>query len=207
MKSFGAFIRELVSDWSSGITGAASIPFTLLCLFASGKAQRIGYAVTAAVLLLFSAYRTWLKEYSRANSQSDRADEALAKPRITAAEWQALAEQFKLPHSNTRADYQTMDGITTWSVVVDPNCAALCRKAGAMLRNTPILFASMQPPVSDGADDEARWLEYLRQRFGADSSNYGMNPDTNKIVAWFGSVSSIHHRSAIACTEFSAALI
>lgn len=53
----------MFSEWGSGLSGPASVPFAILALFASGAVQKAAYAVLATLLALFSAYRIWIKEH------------------------------------------------------------------------------------------------------------------------------------------------
>jgi len=63
MNKIRPFFVSMFSEWGSGLSGPASVPFAVLALFASGTVQKAAYGVLAAVLLLFSAYRIWLKEH------------------------------------------------------------------------------------------------------------------------------------------------
>ncbi len=64
MGSVRLFFRSMFSELVSGLTGAASVPFTVAALWVSSHAQRVLYGSLAGVLLLVSAYRIWLKERS-----------------------------------------------------------------------------------------------------------------------------------------------
>jgi hypothetical protein len=57
------FFESMFSELGSGLTGVASIPFTVAALWVSNHVQRVLYGSLAGGLLLFSAYRIWLKEH------------------------------------------------------------------------------------------------------------------------------------------------
>jgi hypothetical protein len=57
------FFASMFSEWGSGLSGPASVPFVILALFAPSAVQKAAYGVLAVLLGLFSAYRIWLKEH------------------------------------------------------------------------------------------------------------------------------------------------
>lgn len=63
MGQFRPFVKSMFSELVSGLTGVASIPFTVAALWVSSHVQRVLYGSLAGSLLLFSAYRVWLKEH------------------------------------------------------------------------------------------------------------------------------------------------
>jgi hypothetical protein len=60
------FLRAVSRDWGSRITGAASIPLTVLALWADTPLQRWAWAVFAITCLLVALFRIWVFEYRRA---------------------------------------------------------------------------------------------------------------------------------------------
>jgi len=106
MGRIGKFFRAMFSEWVSGLTGAASIPFTVAALWVSSHAQRLLYGSLAGILLLVSAYRVWAKENSRAeNAESELAN---LKARY-------FADQPKLG-----LDILSTEGMKQWMELVDP---------------------------------------------------------------------------------------
>jgi hypothetical protein len=59
------FVRALLSNWGSRITGIASIPATILSLAFSGPILRITFGATAVLCFLWAAYSVWAKERKR----------------------------------------------------------------------------------------------------------------------------------------------
>ena len=58
----GKFFSIMFSEWASGLSGPASVPFAVLALFATGAVLKFAYGLLAIMLGFFSAYRIWLKE-------------------------------------------------------------------------------------------------------------------------------------------------
>ena len=61
----------MFSEWGSGLSGPASVPFAVLALWASSTVQRIAYGSLAVILGLFSSYRIWLKEHNEKLTEID----------------------------------------------------------------------------------------------------------------------------------------
>lgn len=64
MKNLKLFFTSMFSEWGSGLSGPASVPFAILALFAPSAVQKAAYGALAVFLGLFSAYRIWLKEHT-----------------------------------------------------------------------------------------------------------------------------------------------
>jgi hypothetical protein len=74
------FFGIMFSEWGSGLSGPASVPFTVLALFSPNSVQKIAYASLAVLLGLFSSYRIWLRENHRAIFAEKRCSDS--KPRL-----------------------------------------------------------------------------------------------------------------------------
>ncbi|MGA8087443.1 MAG: hypothetical protein WCA10_09065 [Terracidiphilus sp.] len=72
MKNVRLFFASMFSEWGSGLSGPASVPFAILALFASSAVQKTAYAALAVLLGLFSVYRTWLKEHLELEKEKNR---------------------------------------------------------------------------------------------------------------------------------------
>jgi len=72
MKDVRLFFASMFSEWGSGLSGPASVPFAILALFASSAVQKAAYAALAVLLGLFSAYRIWLKEHLELETEKAR---------------------------------------------------------------------------------------------------------------------------------------
>jgi hypothetical protein len=59
------FVRALVSNWGSRVTGIASIPATILSLAFPGPILRVTFGATAVLCFLWAAYSVWAKERKR----------------------------------------------------------------------------------------------------------------------------------------------
>jgi len=68
------FFGIMFSEWGSGLSGPASVPFAVFALFATGAAQKSAYGILAIILGFFSAYRIWGKE----NEKREKAEDEIA---------------------------------------------------------------------------------------------------------------------------------
>ena len=75
------FFKSMFSEPGSGLSGPASVPFTVLALVAANSVQKITYAGLAIILGGFSAYRIWLQEHNRAEAAEKKIDQL--RPSIT----------------------------------------------------------------------------------------------------------------------------
>jgi hypothetical protein len=66
------FFSSMFSEWGSGLTGPASIPFTIAALYVQSSLQRIIYGCTAITLAGFSAYRIWAKENTKLEASEQK---------------------------------------------------------------------------------------------------------------------------------------
>jgi hypothetical protein len=57
---------------ASGLSGPLSVPFAIAALRTTSQVQRILYAVLAFLAAWFAAYRIWLREYNRAETELQR---------------------------------------------------------------------------------------------------------------------------------------
>jgi len=69
---FGRFLKSILSEWGSALSGIPSIPFAIAALFVTGPRQRLLYAFLAMACAIYSSYRTWAKEYRRAEELSQQ---------------------------------------------------------------------------------------------------------------------------------------
>jgi hypothetical protein len=60
------FLKAVSRNWSSLVTGGASIPLTILAFFAPTPLQRTAWATFAIMFFLIASFRTWMFEYLRA---------------------------------------------------------------------------------------------------------------------------------------------
>jgi len=79
MGKIGKFFSGMFSEWGSGLSGPASVPFVVLALFTSGTVQKTAYASLAIILGFVSAYRIWLKEHDRAEATEKEIEELRKK--------------------------------------------------------------------------------------------------------------------------------
>jgi hypothetical protein len=56
----------MFSELGSGLSGPASVPFTIAAMFVSSHTQKVLYGSLAAILACFAAYRVWAREHERA---------------------------------------------------------------------------------------------------------------------------------------------
>ena len=56
------FLRVLVADWASLVSGGLSVPFAYFALFANNSWNRVAYAGLALLGLLFASFRIWKRE-------------------------------------------------------------------------------------------------------------------------------------------------
>ncbi len=66
----------MFSEWGSGLSGPASVIFTVLALFASTSTQKIAYGILAAFIWVFSAYRIWSREHDARLKEIERREDA-----------------------------------------------------------------------------------------------------------------------------------
>jgi len=69
MGRLSKFFGIMFSEWGTGLSGPASIPFAIFALFVVGATQKFAYGLLAIILGFFSAYRVWMKE----NDQTEAA--------------------------------------------------------------------------------------------------------------------------------------
>lgn len=62
------FLKAISRDWGSLVTGAASIPITILAFWANTPLQRTAWAIFAITCLLVALFRIWAFEYRRAEA-------------------------------------------------------------------------------------------------------------------------------------------
>ncbi len=60
--SIREFLRVVWSDWGSRVSGIASVPFTILALFAKADYARVIWGTLALVALFATVYQVWGKE-------------------------------------------------------------------------------------------------------------------------------------------------
>jgi hypothetical protein len=70
VKKLGKFFAAIFSEWLSGLSGPASVPFVVAALYVSNSLLRLLYGSLAVLLGIFSAYRIWSREYDRAEAQT-----------------------------------------------------------------------------------------------------------------------------------------
>jgi hypothetical protein len=63
--SIREFVRVIWEDWGSRVSGALSIPFTVLALFAKADYARIIWACLAVIGVVATIYQVWSKERKR----------------------------------------------------------------------------------------------------------------------------------------------
>jgi hypothetical protein len=59
------YLRLLITDWASAVSGALSVPFTYLSLVAGNRSAKALYGVLAFLGLLIVSYRLWANERRR----------------------------------------------------------------------------------------------------------------------------------------------
>jgi hypothetical protein len=129
----------------------------------------------------------------------------LKEDRTTASEWEQLADRFKQCSTWARADYQTTNGKTRWTVKEDPLCEVLCKKAGAMLLNSPKSRKAFSPMLPDGEEYINHWLEIVKRK--TPSATYGYfferQDDGSSVNHFHGVVNDIARTSSRLCLECS----
>jgi len=60
--SLKEFLRVLVSEWPSRVSGGLSVPFTLLALYFGNQYAKALFAVLAVLALLVAVYSVWANE-------------------------------------------------------------------------------------------------------------------------------------------------
>jgi hypothetical protein len=56
------FLRVLYTDWTSGVSGSLSVPFTILALYVRNASAKTLFGLLAVLALLVAVYRVWEKE-------------------------------------------------------------------------------------------------------------------------------------------------
>ena len=68
MRPVRRFFAAVGRDWTTRLTGVATIPLTVIALYANTSTQRAAWATVAVAAFVISAYRVWHAEYVRAES-------------------------------------------------------------------------------------------------------------------------------------------
>jgi len=72
MGKVGKFLAAIVSGWGSTLSGALSVPFTVLAFVASTHGQKVAYASIALVAGITTAYQIWARENQKVQTLEDR---------------------------------------------------------------------------------------------------------------------------------------
>ena len=157
------FLGNFVSTWGSGVTGIASIPFTVLCLYTGSTVQRIAYGITAVLLFAFSSYQVWLKEYKR--TETLESELRTRQKDVTSQEWKDMATKLGEVCQHFRADYQidSLGGYQNWDIKGGHEsvvCEGRIGMAGAMLLRSPHVY--LPDEVRNETIHVDRWLRFMK---------------------------------------------
>jgi hypothetical protein len=123
--------------------------------------------------------------------------------RAAARTWQELAEKFGRLTGQTRADFQTTDGVNRWDIKYnDKNTEALCRLAGATLLSSPAVLAEVPLYLKKDRDPLNLWLNYLQGFHRVPPSGF-LGFDGSSRLEQIGSVDDLQGKSAQLCMECS----
>jgi hypothetical protein len=96
------FLRVLYSDWTSGVSGSLSVPFTILALYVRNASAKTLFGVLAVLALLVAVYRVWKKERLELLTEFQKNSDAERQRREV--EMQTAREQLvKLERENRQA--------------------------------------------------------------------------------------------------------
>ena len=107
--------------------------------------------------------------------------------------------QIDLRHvpGQTRADFQTTDGLNRWTVKYnDKITEALCRLAGAMLLRSQAVLSQLPPHVKRDTEPLNLWLNYIQYYFRVGPSGFIGFEDDSKRLEQIGSVQYLQGNSA-----------
>ena len=71
MGMFEQFIREMFSEWGSGVTGGISSPLFLLAIWTVDPITRTALAMLALICVYTATYRVWKREHDRWEAECD----------------------------------------------------------------------------------------------------------------------------------------
>jgi len=96
------FLRVLCSDWTSGVSGSLSVPFTFLALYVRNASAQALFAVLAVLALLVAVYRVWANERGKLLSELQKNSAAEREKREVELQT-ARQELVKLQRENQQA--------------------------------------------------------------------------------------------------------
>ncbi len=125
---------------------------------------------------------------------------------ISSSEWDALGDRFQQCSKSARVDYQITQGITRWDIKEDRTLEPLCKKAGAMLLQSPKSRLALLPMIPDEKDTLSQWLEIIKQRTVSHNIGHGIEhlDDGSSLVHTLGSIYGLAEASYQLCMECSA---
>ena len=71
MGMFEQFIREMFSEWGSGVTAGISSPLFLWAIWVADPIPRTALAVLAIICVYIATYRVWKREHDRWEAECD----------------------------------------------------------------------------------------------------------------------------------------
>ena len=153
-------------------------------------------------------YELFAQDSTIQSAQTSLQDKERAVPhdetREAAREWQHLADRFRYVPGQTRADFQTTDGLNRWTIKYnDKTTEALCRLAGTMLQRSQALLSQLPPHVKRDTEPLSLWLNYIQSYFRVGPSGFiGFEGDSKRLEQ-IGSVEDLQGKSAQLCMECS----
>ena len=84
MGMFEQFIREMFSEWGSGVTGGISSPLFLWAIWTADPIPRTALAVLALTCVYIATYRVWKREHDRWEAERDARIRTAMRAKLTA---------------------------------------------------------------------------------------------------------------------------
>lgn len=135
---FGRFLKSIISEWGSALSGIPSIPFAIAALYVTGTRQRLLYASLAMACGIYSSYRIWAKEYRRAEefNQQLAQDKPQFSVKVDSVNWeyQKSADRTNIWFGITLSNRGAPSIARDWIAVLTQN--------GEDLRLTPLHIAA-----------------------------------------------------------------